>query len=103
MSFFKKIKESFTQKKDSVTEKFKVGLEKTRDSFNGKLNDLFARYRKVDEDFFEELEEILIMADVGVNTVLELIEDLKLEVKRKNIQDPEQIREIIVEIGRAHV
>lgn len=97
MSFFKKLKETFTQKKDAVTEKFKEGLVKTRDSFNGKLNDLFARYRKIDEDFFEELEEILIMADVGVNTVMELIEELKMEVKRKNIQDPEAVREIIVE------
>ena len=97
MSFFKKLKESFTQKKDVVTEKFKEGLVKTRDSFNGKLNDLFARYRKVDEEFFEELEEILIMADVGVHTVLELVEELKLEVKKRNIQDPEEVREIIVE------
>lgn len=97
MSFFKKLKASFTQKKDAVTEKFKEGLVKTRDSFNGKLNDLFARYRKVDEEFFEELEEILIMADVGVNTVLELIEELKLEVKKRNIQDPKEVREIIVE------
>lgn len=97
MSFFKKLKNTFTQKKDAVTEKFKEGLVKTRDSFNGKLNDLFARYRKIDEDFFEELEEILIMADVGVNTVLELIEELKMEVKRRNLQDPGEVREIIVE------
>ena len=97
MGFFKKLKKSFSQKKNAVTEKFKDGLVKTRESFNEKLNDLFARYRKVDEDFFEELEEILIMADVGVHTVLDLIDELKQEVKRKNIQEPEAVREIIVE------
>ncbi|HJA40911.1 MAG TPA: signal recognition particle-docking protein FtsY [Firmicutes bacterium] len=97
MGFFKKLKQSFSEKKNAVTEKFKDGLVKTRESFNEKLNDLFARYRKVDEDFFEELEEILIMADVGVHTVLDLIDELKQEVKRKNIQEPEAVREIIVE------
>ena len=52
------------------------------------MNDLVYRYRKVDEDFFEELEEILIGADVGVATVMELIDQLKEEVQRRNIQDP---------------
>ena len=83
MSFFKKLKDKFTKSTDSVTEKFKQGLTKTRDNFTNKVNDLVARYRKVDEDFFEELEEILIQADVGFNTVMELVEDLKMEVKKK--------------------
>jgi len=81
MSFFKKLKEKITQQTDAVTEKFKEGLTKTRDSFAGKMNDLVARYRKVDEDFFEELEELLISADVGVATVMDLIDELKMEVK----------------------
>ncbi|MCR8848614.1 signal recognition particle-docking protein FtsY [Rossellomorea sp. SC111] len=97
MSFFKKLKDKFTQSSDNVTEKFKDGLSKTRNNFTTKMNDLVARYRKVDEDFFEELEEILIGADVGFDTVMELIDELKLEVKRKNIQDTEDVQSVISE------
>lgn len=82
---------------ETVSEKFKEGLTKTRDSFSSKVNDLVARYRKVDEDFFEELEEILIGADVGVNTVMDLIDELKTEVKRRNIQDPREVQSVISE------
>lgn len=97
MSFFKKLKETITKQTTSVTEKFKEGLSKTRDSFAGKVNDLVARYRKVDEDFFEDLEEILIGADVGFNTVMELIDELKLEVKKRGIQDPAEVQSVISE------
>nr|WP_263328019.1 signal recognition particle-docking protein FtsY [Neobacillus sp. Marseille-Q6967] len=97
MSFFKKLKEKITKQTDVVTEKFKEGLTKTRNNFSGKVNDLVARYRKVDEDFFEELEEILIQADVGFDTVMKLIEELKMEVKRRNIQDPQDVQSVISE------
>ncbi|MGR3763831.1 signal recognition particle-docking protein FtsY [Rossellomorea sp. NS-SX7] len=97
MSFFKKLKDKFTQSSDNVTEKFKDGLSKTRNNFTSRVNDLVARYRKVDEDFFEELEEILIGADVGFDTVMELIDELKMEVKRRNIQDTEEIQPVISE------
>lgn len=97
MSFFNKLKEKLSQQASSVTEKFKQGMEKTRDSFAGKVNDLVYRYRKIDEDFFEELEEILIGADVGVSTVMELIDELKEEVKRRNIQDPRDMQSVISE------
>lgn len=97
MSFFSKLKEKLSQQTSSVTEKFKQGMEKTRDSFAGKVNDLVYRYRKIDEDFFEELEEILIGADVGVSTVMELIDELKEEVKRRNIQDPRDMQSVISE------
>lgn len=97
MSFFKKLKEKLTKSTDSVTEKFKEGLSKTRDNFSGKVNDLIARYRKVDEEFFEELEEILIQADVGFDTVMELIDELKMEVKRRKIQDPQEVQSVISE------
>lgn len=97
MSFLKKLKEKITKQTDAVTEKFKDGLAKTRDSFSGKVNDLVARYRKVDEDFFEELEEILIQADVGFETVMDLIDELKMEVKRRNIQDPAEVQSVISE------
>jgi fused signal recognition particle receptor len=97
MSFFKKLKEKLTKQTDSVTEKFKQGLEKTRNTFAERVNDLIARYRKVDEEFFEELEEILIAADVGVTTVMELIDELKKEVKRRNIQDTKEMQAVISE------
>ncbi|PVE72948.1 signal recognition particle-docking protein FtsY [Priestia megaterium] len=97
MSFFKKLKEKITMQTDSVTQKFKDGLSKTRDSFSERVNDLVSRYRQVDEEFFEELEEILISADVGVATVLDLIDDLKSEVKRRNIKDPQDVQAVISE------
>ncbi|SFA74586.1 MULTISPECIES: signal recognition particle-docking protein FtsY [unclassified Bacillus (in: firmicutes)] len=97
MSFFKKLKEKITKQTDSVTEKFKEGLTKTRENFSGKVNELVSRYRKVDEEFFEELEEILIGADVGFDTVMELIDELKKEVKLRNIQDPQEVQSVISE------
>ncbi|EHJ08688.1 signal recognition particle-docking protein FtsY [Staphylococcus simiae] len=77
--------------------KFKAGLEKSRQNFQEQLNNLIARYRKVDEDFFEALEEMLITADVGFNTVMTLTEELRSEAQRRNIQDTEDLREVIVE------
>ncbi|WP_117169738.1 signal recognition particle-docking protein FtsY [Paraliobacillus sediminis] len=99
MSFFKKLKEKFTttEEESNVSDKYKEGLTKTRDSFSSKINNLVARYRTVDEDFFEDLEEILIQADVGVMTVMDLVEELKTEVKRKNIKDTANLKEVISE------
>ncbi len=97
MSFFERLKEKWSGKTDRATEKFREGLTKTRQNFSSKVNDLLARYRKVDEDFFMELEEILIAADVGFDTTLELVDELKMEVKRRKIQEPEMMREVIVE------
>ncbi|WP_039041901.1 signal recognition particle-docking protein FtsY [Sporosarcina sp. ZBG7A] len=97
MSFFKKMKEKITGTNDSVTVKFKEGLTKTRDSFTSKVNDLVARFREIDEEFFEELEEVLLQADVGYETVMELIDLLKVEVQRKNIKDTAGIQTVISE------
>ncbi|UTR04799.1 signal recognition particle-docking protein FtsY [Alkalihalobacillus sp. LMS6] len=97
MSFFKKLKDKMTQQTTDVSEKFKSGLEKTRTSFSGKMNELVARYRKVDEDFFEELEELLISADVGVTNVMELVDGLKDEVRLRNIKDTVEIQPVISE------
>ncbi|MCZ0703400.1 fused signal recognition particle receptor [Natronobacillus azotifigens] len=99
MSFFKKLKEKFTSSAETteVSNKYKSGLEKTRSSFSTKLNDLVARYRKIDEEFFEDLEEVLIQADVGVMTVMDLIEELEMEAKRQNIKDAADLREVISE------
>jgi fused signal recognition particle receptor len=81
----------------SITQKFKSGLEKTRNSFTSKVNDLVARYRKVDEDFFEELEDVLLQADVGFETVMELMDKLRFEVQRQNIKDTNGIQALISE------
>ncbi|MCL7746437.1 MULTISPECIES: signal recognition particle-docking protein FtsY [Halalkalibacter] len=97
MSFFKKLKEKITSQTTEVTDKFKEGLEKTRDSFVGRMNELVYKYRKVDEDFFEELEELLISSDVGVTTVMELIDQLKDEVRLRNIKDTKEIQPVISE------
>lgn len=94
------IEEPVEEKKPSawsITQKFKAGLEKTRNSFTSKVNDLVARYRKVDEDFFEELEDLLLQADVGFETVMELMDKLRFEVQRQNIKDTQGIQAIISE------
>lgn len=96
MSFFNKLKSRFTKGKVE-TETYKEGMKKTRKSFTDKINDLIARYRQVDEDFFEELEEVLIMSDVGVMTVMDLIDELKMEVKRRNIKDTNEVVDVISE------
>ncbi|MDN4523449.1 signal recognition particle-docking protein FtsY [Fictibacillus fluitans] len=97
MSFLKRLKDKFTTQSNSASEKFKTGLEKTRTSFSTRVNDLVKRYRKVDEEFFEELEEILISADVGVHTVMELIDKLKDVARTRNIQNTEDLKSAISE------
>lgn len=100
MSFFKKMKEKLSgtpEETVTVSGKFKDGLAKTRNQFTSKVNDLVAKYRKVDEDFFEELEEILLQADVGFETVMELMDALRFEVQRKNMKDTAGIQSVISE------
>src|SRR5690625_4573011 len=98
MSFMQRLKNRFKQQEtEKTSEKYKKGMEKTRQSFSSKINDLISRYRTVDEDFFEELEEVLITADVGVVTVMDLIDILKAEVKRQNIKETNEIRDVISE------
>lgn len=97
MSFFKKLRESIATKTESVTKQFKDGLEKSRKGFVEKVSDLITRRKKIDEEFFEELEEILIGADVGVNTVMKLVEELRVEVKKLRIEDPAELQPILSE------
>lgn len=97
MSFFKRLRESISNKAEAVTSKFKEGLSKTRDAFVDRVDDLFKRRKKIDEDFYEELEEILIGADVGVNTVMTLIEELRSEVKKRKIENPGELQPILSE------
>lgn len=97
MSFFKKLKESISQKTETVTKQFRDGLEKTRKGFVEKVSDLVIRRKKIDEEFYEELEEILIGADVGVNTVMALIDDLRVEVKKRRIEDAADLQPVLSE------
>lgn len=95
MSFFKKITQKFS--KQEAQESYQEGMKKTRKSFTDKINDLVARYRQVDEDFFEELEEVLILSDVGVSTVMDLVEALRFEVQRRNIKKTDEVIDVISE------
>ncbi|UFJ42080.1 signal recognition particle-docking protein FtsY [Brevibacillus humidisoli] len=97
MSFFKKLREAIVQKSEAVTQKFTEGLTKTRDVLVGRVEDLVRRYKKIDEDFFEELEEILIGADVGVGTVMELIDGLREEVRKRKIESAIELQPILSE------
>ncbi|WP_366288917.1 signal recognition particle-docking protein FtsY [Paenibacillus sp. AN1007] len=97
MSFFKKLRDSIASKTESVTKQFKDGLEKTRKGLVEKVTDLVIRRKKIDEEFYEELEEILIGADVGVNTVMNLIEDLRAEVKKRKIEDAAKLEPVLSE------
>lgn len=97
MSFFKKLKESIASKTESVTTKFKEGLEKTRKGLVEKVSDLITRRKKIDEAFYEELEEILIGADVGVATVMNLIDDLRVEVRQRKIEDAAELQPVLSE------
>ena len=94
---FKKLKESISSKTENVTKQFRDGLEKTRKGFIEKVSDLVIRRKKIDEEFYEELEEILIGADVGVNTVMDLMDDLRAEVKKRRIEDAADLRPVLSE------
>ncbi|MBD1371418.1 signal recognition particle-docking protein FtsY [Hazenella sp. IB182357] len=98
MSFLKRLRENVSKKTESVTQKFISGLSKTSHSFVGAMNNLFTGRTKIDEDLYEELEDILIGADVGVNTTLELVERLRDEVKERKIKDPSELQPLLSEI-----
>ena len=76
-------------------EKLKNGLNKTKTSFDEKLNNVFSNFRKVDEELLEELEEALIMSDVGAETSSKIINNLRTQIKRQNIQDEEGVKELL--------
>jgi signal recognition particle-docking protein FtsY len=97
MSFFKKLKESIASKTEAVTTIFKEGLTKTRVALVEKVEELITRRKKIDEEFYEELEEILIGADVGVNTVMTLIDELRAEVKKRKIEQAAELQPILSE------
>ncbi len=89
-------KNIFRKEKKEV-ESYEKGLEKTRKEFQSKLNLLTLKYNRIDDEYFEELEEILISADIGVNTVMDFIDRLKKRVKHENILSVDDLKEIIVD------
>lgn len=78
-------------------DKLKQGLSKTKNSFNEKLNDVFSNFRKVDEELLEELEEVLIMSDVGVETSTKIIANLRERIKKEKIEEEEQVKNALRE------
>jgi len=97
VSFFQRLKSSIASKAEQVTNKFKEGLAKTRSVLVERVEDLFSRTKKIDEEFYEELEEILIGADVGVGTVMKLTSELRAEVKKRKIENPSELQPILTE------
>ncbi|MDS2456643.1 signal recognition particle-docking protein FtsY [Streptococcus pneumoniae] len=85
------------QTEETVQEKYDRSLKKTRTGFGARLNAFFANFRSVDEEFFEELEELLIMSDVGVQVASNLTEELRYEVKLENAKKPDALRRVIIE------
>lgn len=109
MGFFNKLKTMFQtdkhenkitteeQKQNEEVKVYEKGLSKAREGFVSKLANLTNKYRTINDEYFDELEEILIMADIGVNTVMDFIDQLRDRVAKEKISDPELLKEIIVD------
>ncbi len=95
MGFFGNLFKSKEQKQQA--QKYKVGMSKTRQSVLGNLKQILDSSEKIDDDLFDELEEVFIMADIGVSTVVKIVEHLRDEVEVKSIEKPEELKELIVE------
>ena len=91
------VAEEYPQVEETVQEKYDRSLKKTRTGFGARLNAFFANFRSVDEEFFEELEELLIMSDVGVQVASNLTEELRYEAKLENAKKPDALRRVIIE------
>ena len=76
-------------------DKLKQGMNKTKNSFNEKINNIFSNFRKVDEEFLDELEEILIMSDIGMETSIKIIGNLRERIKKEKIEDEEEVKQAL--------
>ena len=94
---FEVLEPEIPQAEETVQEKYDRSLKKTRTGFGARLNAFFATFRSVDEEFFEELEELLIMSDVGVQVASNLTEELRYEAKLENAKKPDALRRVIIE------
>ena len=81
-----------------IFEKIKQGLKKTRDALFGRIDSLLKSFTKIDDDLFEELEELLVMGDVGMYTAEKICDELKKRVKEQGITDPSEIRGLLEEV-----
>ena len=97
MGLFTKFKSIFKKEAKADIEKYDAGLEKTRDAFVSQLNILGVKFTKINDDYFDELERILIGADIGVKTVFSFLDKLKKRVKEENITNSEELKEVIVD------
>ena len=78
-------------------DKLKQGLNKTKTSFDEKINNVFSSFRKVDEEFLDELEEVLVMSDIGMETSIKIISNLRERIKKEKIQDEEEVKQVLRE------
>ena len=97
MGLFNSFKNIFNKSDKKELDSYDKGLSKTRNEFTSKLNLLTKRYSKINEEYFEELEDILITADIGVNTVMSFIDRLKNRVRHEKIENTNDLKEIIVD------
>ncbi len=97
MGLFDKIRNVFVKEKREEVKNYDKGLEKTRKEFISQLSNLSRKYKNIDDDYFEELEDILIMADIGVNTVMKFVDRLKRRVRNEKISDSEYLKEVIID------
>ena len=97
------ISEEKEESKEGFFEKLKNSLLKTRDNISNKIDQVLANYRTVDEELFEEIEETLISADIGVDTTLKIVGQLRDQVKLKNIQDPSKIKNVLADILKENI
>ncbi len=97
MGLFSKFKNVFKKEEKKDLDAFDKGLEKTRNEFVSEINILGHKYHKVNDEYFDELEAILIKADIGVNTVIKFIDKLKKRVKEENITDTSYLKEVIID------
>lgn len=95
MGLFNKIKNIFSKEKEAT--KYEEALTKTRKEFTTEISSLSKKYRNIDDNYFEELEDILIMADIGVDTVMKFVDKLKKRCKEENINNADTLKEIIVD------
>ena len=91
------IQDEVAPQQETIQEKYDRSLKKTRTGFGARLNAFFANFRSVDEEFFEELEELLIMSDVGVQVASNLTEELRYEARLENAKKPDALKRVIIE------
>ena len=85
----------------SIFDKIRGGLKKTRDNISAKVNGVLASFKKIDEDFFDELEETLILCDIGVSATERIMEELRRRVKDEKLTDPAELKPVLITSSRS--